>query len=86
MIGRTHGNWLTVEYLWVSEEERHSGIGSGLLAAAEAEARKRGCTFAFLDTFGFQAPTFYPRYGYREVFVLKEYPKTGSRHYFVKQL
>ena len=86
LIGDTHGNWLTVKYLWVSDELRGQGIGSHLLRQAEETAKARGCKYAFLDTFGFQAPAFYARHGYQEVFTLTEYPLTGKRHYFTKTL
>jgi ribosomal protein S18 acetylase RimI-like enzyme len=86
LIGETHGNWLFVKYLWVSEELRGQNIGSQLLSQAELTAKERGCKFAFLDTFGFQAPLFYKKQGYQEVFMLEEYPLTGKRYYFTKTL
>lgn len=86
LIGDTHGNWLSVKYLWVSEELRGQHIGSKILRQAEETARERGCKFAFLDTFSFQAPMFYKKYGYREAFVLEDYPITGKRYYFTKDL
>ncbi len=86
LTGRTHGKWLEIEYLWVSEELRENGIGSGLLNAAEKEAGKRGCQYSFVNTFHFQAPDFYLRYGYREVFTLENYPLTGKRYYYMKTL
>lgn len=85
-IGDTHGNWLTVKYLWVSDELRGQGVGSRILEQAEETARQRGCKYVFLDTFSFQAPEFYRRHGYREAFTLEEYPLTGKRHYFTKVL
>ena len=86
LTGETFGNWLWIRYLFVSEQLRGQGIGSKLLAAAEEEARQRGCKYAFVDTFSFQAPAFYKKHGYREVFTLKEYPYTGKRHYYTKEL
>lgn len=86
LTGMTHGNWLSIRYLWVSEPLRGQGIGSRLLEAAEAEALRRGCRYAFVDTFHFQAPVFYRRHGYREVFALREYPRTGARFYYTKEL
>ena len=86
LIGDTHGNWLFVKYLWVSEEVRGQRIGSEILEQAEIIAKNRGCKFVFLDTFSFQAPLFYKKHGYKEVFVLENYPITGKRHYFTKDL
>ena len=86
LIGDTHGNWLTVKYLWVSEALRGQRIGSDILKKAEEEARGRGCKYVFLDTFSFQAPEFYKKHGYKEVFTLEEYPLAGKRYYFTKLL
>lgn len=86
LIGNTHGNWMTVKYLWVSEKLRGQNIGSQILRKAEETAKERGCKYAFLDTFSFQAPEFYKKYGYKEKFVLEEYPVEGKRYYFTKTL
>ena len=86
LIGNTHGNWLTVKFLWVSESLQGKNIGSEILKQAEETAKRRGCKYAFLDTFSFQAPLFYKKHGYREVFALEDYPLTGKRYYFTKSL
>lgn len=86
LIGNTHGNWLFVKYLWVREDQRGQNIGSALLKQAEVTAMERGCGYAFLDTFSFQAPAFYEKHGYKNVFTLEEYPVTGKRYYLTKNL
>lgn len=86
LTGSTHGNWLFVKYLWVSEKLRKAGAGSELLEKAEETAKQRGCKFVFLDTFSFQAPEFYKKKGYKEVFRLEEYPIYGKRYYYTKEL
>jgi len=86
LIGETFGNWLFIKYLWVSSELRGNGIGSEVLQAAENEAKLRGVRYVFVDTFDFQAPEFYLKHGYKQVFELSEYPKTGKRHYYTKEL
>lgn len=86
LTGTTHGNWLMVKFLWVSEALRGKNIGSEILRQAELTAKERGCKFVFLDTFSFQAPLFYKKHGYQEEFVLEEYPLTGKRYYFTKNL
>ena len=86
LVAETFGNWLEIEYLFVKEDLRGQGIGSQLLQQAESEAKKRNCRFAFVNTYQFQAPAFYQKYGYKEVFVLKDYPYSGQRHYYQKDL
>jgi len=86
LIGDTHGNWLTIKYLWVSEELRRKSIGSQILKQAEKIAKERGCKYVFLDTFSFQAPLFYKKHRYKEVFALEEYLVTGKRYYYTKTL
>ena len=86
LVAETFGNWLEIEYLFVKEELRGQGIGSQLLQQAESEAKKRNCRFAFVNTYQFQAPAFYQKHGYQEVFTLKDYPYTGQRHYYQKEL
>ena len=86
LTGETFGNWLCIHYLFVEEHLRKEGLGRRLLSAAEKEARQRGCKYAFVDTFSFQAPDFYVKHGYEEVFALQEYPYTGNRYYYTKVL
>ena len=86
LVAETFGNWLEIEYLFVKEELRRQGIGTQLLQQAESEAKKRNCRFAFVNTYQFQAPAFYQKYGYKEVFTMKDYPYTGQRHYYQKEL
>ena len=86
LVAETFGNWLEIEYLFVKEGLRGQGIGSQLLQQAESEAKKRNCRFAFVNTYQFQAPAFYQKHGYQEVFTMKDYPYTGQRHYYQKEL
>lgn len=86
LVAETFGKWLEIEYLFVKEDIRGQGIGSQLLQQAESEAKKRNCRFAFVNTYQFQAPAFYQKHGYKEVFTLKDYPYIGQRHYYQKDL
>ena len=86
LVGETLGNWLSVNFLFVSDTLRGQGVGGKLLAAAEAEGKKRGCKYVILNTNSFQAPGFYQKMGYTCVFVQKEFPQTGEKYYFTKEL
>lgn len=51
MVAGTFGNWLEIEYLYVSDDLRGQGIGSKILKMAERESKERGCKYSFVDTF-----------------------------------
>jgi GNAT superfamily N-acetyltransferase len=86
LIGETVWQWLSVRLLWVDPARRGAGHGRDLLAAAEAEAVRRGCHHARLDTFSFQAAGFYERCGYRQVLALDDFPRGHQRLFYVKSL
>lgn len=86
LTGRTGGGWLFIEYFWLPEAMRGSGMGTRIIAAAEQEAIARGCVCAWLDTFSFQAPGFYERQGYTAFGVLEEFPAGQWRQFMRKRL
>lgn len=63
---------------------RGQGYGTKLMAAAEAEARRRGCRDAYLDTFSFQARPFYERCGYEVFGTLEDFP-TGHQRFVMRK-
>jgi GNAT superfamily N-acetyltransferase len=82
--GYTGYEWLFTQLLVVPASSRGTGIGTKLMAMAEAEAAARGCTGAWLDTFEFQAKDFYERIGYDCFAELPNYP-TGFSRYFLRK-
>jgi GNAT superfamily N-acetyltransferase len=86
LIGGWRWRWLYVGKLWVHERYRGNGAGSRLLQAAEAEALAAGCTDAVLDTFGFQAPSFYERHGYKVYATLEGFPPGYRQLFYHKRL
>ena len=85
LIGNCYAGWLFINLLWVAAALRRGGIGSRLVAEAERHALAFGCHSAWLDTFSFQGPEFYPRLGYRE-FARLDYPPNHNRVFFRKRL
>jgi GNAT superfamily N-acetyltransferase len=75
-----------IELLWVREDQRGTGLGTRLLAAAEAEIGSRGCDRVTLDTHSFQAPGFYARLGYAECGRTPGYPNGHDHIHLVKHL
>ena len=85
LVGSTYAGWLFVADLWVHAELRRRGIGRELLAMAEQRAVELGCHSARLDTFSFQAPEYYPRFGYR-LYGALDYPPRHRLYFLWKRL
>ncbi|HWG27390.1 GNAT family N-acetyltransferase [Actinospica sp.] len=66
LTGWTWAGLCGISMLWVHPDHRKDGWGAKILAAAEAEAARRGCDRVCVSSFTFQAPGFYQKYGYVE--------------------
>ena len=86
LYGSTWMSYLHVNLLFVPESMRGAGVGRRLMTEAEAEAVRRGCSAASLDTFSFQARGFYEKLGYSVFGTLDDYPPGHSRFYLTKRL
>ena len=83
--GATAHGWLYTQMLVVPEPARGRGLGRDLMLAAEAEASRRGCTHAWVDT-QFGALPFYERLGYTVFGSLPDYPPGFCRSFLQKAL
>ncbi|MEM7424288.1 MAG: GNAT family N-acetyltransferase [Pseudomonadota bacterium] len=83
--GVTNMGLVEIRGVWIDPDRRGSGLGQALVREVEAEAMRRGCTAAALDTYSWQAPGFYRKLGYVE-FGRLDYPNGTSRHYLRKAL
>lgn len=79
-------NGMEIQSLWVDESFRRQGYGRKLMAAAEAEAIKRGCLLSYTNTFTWQAPGFYEKLGYSIYGKLDDFPVGNTLFYFSKRL
>ena len=86
LLGEVNLGWLFVSALWVDASVRGSGVGSRLMEAAEAEARRRACVGVHLDTFSFQARPFYEKLGFELFGELTDCPPGGAKYYLRKRL
>jgi GNAT superfamily N-acetyltransferase len=84
--GDTGWDYLHIEFLFVPEAIRSSGVGRELMRQAEDEAIRRGCHRVWLDTFSFQARGFYERLGYTVFGTLDDFPPGHSRFFLNKTL
>ncbi len=86
LFGATYVGWLYVHSFWLPTALRGRGHGRQLLALAEAEALRRGCAHAFLETLSFQALGFYEKCGYEVASRLDGFPSGGARYALTKEL
>jgi GNAT superfamily N-acetyltransferase len=86
LYGRTYLGCLTIERFFLPEDMRRGRIGSRVLAMAEEEGRRRGCTRAVLSTIDFQAPGFYRKQGWEIAARIECDPPGHTRFYMTKKL
>jgi GNAT superfamily N-acetyltransferase len=86
LLGATYLGWLQIQIVWLDDSLRGQGYGSELMALAEAEALRRGCPRAFVETLSFQALPFYEKCGYKVFSRLADFPPGGARYALTKQL
>jgi GNAT superfamily N-acetyltransferase len=84
ICGNTWGGTCELRQFWVEESQRHRGLGARLFAAAEQEARRRGCSQIVLMTFSFQAPAFYEKHGFEVVAAIDNHPY-GHRNLLMRK-
>lgn len=81
----SYGSDLYVDSIAVDESLRRQGIGTRLLELAEQRGREEGCQTISLDTFSHQAPDYYPKLGFEEIF-RRRLDDGSVRYYFTKRL
>jgi GNAT superfamily N-acetyltransferase len=86
LVGHTSLGMFFLDLFYLPGERRASGLGSRVIARAEDEARRRGCTAAFVYTVTFQAPGFYERHGYRRFGEIACPPDGATRIFLAKPL
>lgn len=86
LSGYTAWGWLYVQWLWVDASQRGQGLAGQMLAAAEGDAKARGCHHAYIDTFNPSALKTYQRAGYVVFGELPDFPIGRTRSFLSKPL
>src|SRR6476660_9547885 len=84
--GWTWGDCCELQSLWVAPSLRRGGLATQLLAAAEAEAVRRGCSQTVHFTYDFQARELYEQNGYELVGRVPDFPSGTDALWFRKRL
>lgn len=85
VAGSTYST-LEIEFLYVVEEHRNQGLGETLIKYVEDKAKQDGIKFILLNTYSFQAPLFYKKLGYKELFKIDPCFSEHKQYYFIKYL
>ena len=86
LYGSSSRGQLRVDRFFLPEGLRRGGLGGRLLAMAEEEGRRRGCSRVTLNTMQIQAPGFYKKQGYEAAAVLECAPPGITRYVMTKKL
>ena len=86
LVGRTSLGMLTVDRFFLPETLRGQDLGTRVLAMAEEEGKRRGCTRAMLMTMHFQAPGFYQKQGWEVAYRFDPDPPGHTRFCMTKKL
>ncbi|MFP5486903.1 MAG: GNAT family N-acetyltransferase [Acidimicrobiia bacterium] len=86
LSGFTWGGYGMIEWLFVRDDQRGSGLGTRLVRAAEEEAVRRGCVVMRVNTHTFQAPDFYRRLGYDDIGEAVDTPVGHGEVFYAKRL
>lgn len=86
ITGRAYYNEVHIGDLIVGENFRKKGLGSKLVGAVEKAFSGKGYDLITLTTFGFQAPEFYPKLGYKIEYVRKDKDSKLSKYFLSKKL
>jgi GNAT superfamily N-acetyltransferase len=84
--GRSEFGLVYVAWFFLPADRRRAGIGSRVLAMAEEEGRRRGCTRIALTTLNIEAPGFYLKQGYEVAATIDCEPPGLTRYYMMKKL
>jgi GNAT superfamily N-acetyltransferase len=84
--GRTGMGWLTIELIFVPESLRGRHVAGRLIAEAEAEALRRECHSAWLETLNPRARSLYERLGFVVFGELENFPVGNARTFLRKSL
>ena len=84
--GRSEFGLVYVAWFFLPEDRRRARIGSRVLAMAEEEGRRRGCSRIALTTLSIEAPGFYRKQGYQVAATIDCEPPGLRRYYMMKKL
>lgn len=86
ITGRAYYNEVHIGDLIVDKKYRRLKVGSKLVKVVEESYSGRGYSKITLTTFGFQAPKFYEKMGYKLEFLRKDNDPKLCKYFYIKEL
>ena len=86
LLADTWGQVCYIHTVWTAQHRRHTGLGTRLMQNAEQHAKQRGCTIAYVDTYSFQAPDFYTKFGFKPIATLDGFPRNIVQRFYRKTI
>jgi GNAT superfamily N-acetyltransferase len=86
LYGGSYMGQMSIERVFLPESLRGDRLGSRVLAMAEEEARRRGCSRLTLNTMEIQAQGFYLKLGFETAAALTCDPPGVTRYVMTKKL
>src|SRR5262245_3356459 len=80
------GGYCELQAMWVDGALRGRGLARTLMAAAEAEANRRGCARVVFHAYDLLAPALFERFGYETVAVIEGCPEGSAARWYRKEL
>jgi ribosomal protein S18 acetylase RimI-like enzyme len=84
--GIVWGGYCELQAMWVHESLRNRGLAHKLIASAEAEAQRRGCTMVVFHAYDLLARGLYDRLGYETVGLIENCPAGSAARWYRKKL
>lgn len=84
--GIVWGGYCELQAMWVDEALRGQGLARELMAAAEDEARRRGCAIVAFHAYDLLARGLYERLGYETAGVIEGIPAGSAARWYRKDL
>lgn len=80
-----YSGWMFLTDLFVVKRQREQGVGSNLLRAIEGLAQRRGVKHIWTWTAGYEAPSFYQKFGFDIIAELENWYSNGASRFALRK-
>ena len=85
-LGMIYFNWYHLSDFWIDEKYRNKGLGSKIMEEIEKIVKENNALGIKVDSWDYQAPSFYEKLGYKKWAEFKDCPPGTIHYYFYKKI